>query len=326
LSDTSARVATGQGLDAIPAWQAAAAQYERPNLTAWSFGDLPECIDLSGDSGLPLKAYPSLVFEAGQIHLRLLPDREQALSDTAKAWPELAEHCLGRTIAWLRRDLKALKAIGLPLLQLGGYEAIKEPAWAHLRRHLFETDAYLPLRKDCFEATLHQATERSKGIVPQFTDQLRSLLEAREAVVLLLEQKKTAQAISYPGMRAHLEAIAPADLLDRYAYSDLPHLTRFLKAMIRRAQRARESIQRDIDKSKRVAPYEALLGEIEELAARAPAHLAERHTLAYRMLLEEFKVSIYAQELGTAQKASEKRLDERAAAIKHLLRQSSAPQ
>lgn len=318
LQSKSQKAAAGDGLEAIPAWQAAAAKYERENLAGWTFGDLPECIDLSGDSGLPLKAYPALVIEKSQIHLRLLPDRDQARQHSVTAWPELAEQSMGRDIAWIQRDLKELKKLGILLVQVGGYEAIKDPAWAHLRRHLFSTESLLPLSEANFKKTLAHADQASKGIVLKLIDHLRGVLEAREAVVLLLEQKKTTQAIIYPGMRAHLEAIAPADLLEHYEFDELPHIARYLKAMLRRSQRAKESIQRDIEKSLRVAPFEARLKELEALAARI-THPAARIThpaiKPYRLLLEEFRVSIYAQELGTVQKVSEKRLEQLADAI-----------
>jgi ATP-dependent helicase HrpA len=84
-----------------------------------------------------------------------------------------------------------------------------------------------------------------------------------------------------------------------------------------RAERAKDSIQRDIEKSKRVAPFEARSAALLKLA-KTPAQQSEVKT--YRILLEEFKVSVYAQELGTAQKASEKRLDNLAAAIERLLK------
>ena len=80
--------------------------------------------------------------------------------------------------------------------------------------------------------------------------------------------------------------------------------------MLQRAQRAKANIQRDIEKTKRVAPYEQRLEELRTLAVDDPQVIQP-----YHMLLEEFKVSVYAQELGTAQKVSEKRLDQLAESI-----------
>ena len=321
LRSKSQQASVGDGLDAIPAWQVAASKYERENLTAWNFGEPPESIDLSGESGLPLKAYPALLAEGGQIHLRLLPDRDQAMRHTTQAWPELAEQSMGRAIAWIRRDLKELKKLGILLVQLGGYEALKDPAWEHLRRHLFKTEIRLPLREANFQKTLQHANSASKGVVLKLVDHLKTVLETRGAVVLLLEKKKTSQAIVYPRMRAHLELIAAPNLLEHYEFEELPHVARYLKAMLWRAQRAKESIQRDIEKSQRVAPFESKLEELKALAKQTNPMLVK----PYLLLLEEFKVSIYAQELGTAQKVSEKRLEQLAESITTQLKRSTAP-
>ncbi|NBB78681.1 MAG: DUF3418 domain-containing protein, partial [Verrucomicrobia bacterium] len=309
LRQRTRQAAAGNGLHAVPAWQEAAARYEREQLQTWSFGDLPESIDLSGESGLPLHAYPALVSADRAVHLRLLPHRDAARHETARAWPDLAEQVMGREAAWVQRDLKALKSLGTALVQLGGYDAIKAPAWAQLRRHLFRCETQLPLRENNFNQTLQRAKEESRSIVRELVDNLRELLEARGAVLLLLEQKRTKQAITYPGMRAHLDSVAPPNLLTTYEFTDLPHLTRYLKGMQLRAQRARESIQRDIDKSQRIAPFENKLAQLEQLAAKIAPQSTFHRIKPYKMLLEEFKISIYAQELGTAQKVSEKRLD-----------------
>jgi ATP-dependent helicase HrpA len=317
LEEKSKKTRAGDGLESIPAWQRAAAQYERENLSEWNFGDMPERIDLSGESGLPLVAYPALVKESDEIHLRLLPEKRHAIEATNAAWPDLCEKAMSREIAWIQRDLKELKQLGTDLLPLGGYGAIEESAWQHIRRHLFACESILPLRENNFQKTLERANLKKRGIVQKLHEQLAALLSTRAEVALLLERKKTKQAISYPGMRAQLERIAPANILEKFEFTDLPHLTRFLKGMITRAQRARESIQRDMDKAKRIEPYETKLKNLEKFASRQKQLEAVK---PFVILLEEFKVSVFAQELGTAQKASEKRLDELANRIEESLR------
>jgi ATP-dependent helicase HrpA len=83
-----------------------------------------------------------------------------------------------------------------------------------------------------------------------------------------------------------------------------------------RAERAKDSLQRDIEKSKRVAPYEVRQTKLDQLAKSLEQHSQVK---AYHMLLEEFKVSVYAQELGTSQKVSEKRLDKLADELERTL-------
>ncbi len=317
LEITNKEVSRGNGLDAIPAWQAATARYERENLSSWNFGDLPAEIDLSGESGLPLKAFPALVLEGEQVHLRLLADPSTALLATQIGWPALGTIVMGRDIAWLRNDLKDLKQLGALLLPLGDFDTVKASAWSHLQSQLFRSDEYLPLKESRFKKVLTRADEERRGIVPKLQEQLRALLEARQDICLLLEQKKTSKALVYPGMRAQMERLAPANLLEHYSFTELPHLTRFLKAMRLRAERAKDSLQRDIEKSKRVAPYDARSAALVKLA-KTPAQ--QSAVKAYHMLLEEFKVSVYAQGLGTSQKVSEKRLDKLADELERELK------
>lgn len=310
-------VRSGDGIDGIPAWQRLAAKYERENLDDWNFGDLPEQIDLAGESGLPLTAYPSLVCEASKIHLRLSPDLDTAKQTTKLAYPRLCEIAMGRDIAWLQRDLKELKSIGADLLPLGGFAAIKEDAWGHIRRHLFHCGEPLPLNESRFRKTLEQADRQKAGIMIQLRDRLKKLLEARSQVAVLLEKKKTNQALSYPGMRAQMEKLAPSDLLLKFEYSELADITRFLNGMMVRARRAKESIPKDIEKSKRIAPFETKLEQLEKLAAQRKQRDAAK---PYFLLLEEFKISVFAQELGTRQKVSEKRLESKYSSIEAALR------
>jgi ATP-dependent helicase HrpA len=223
---------------------------------------------------------------------------------------------MGRDIAWLRNDLKDLKQIGALLLPLGDFDTVQASAWHHIQNHLFRAGEYLPLKESRFKKVLARADDERRGIVPKLKEQLCALLEARQDICLLLEQKKTSKALVYPGMRAQMERLAPANILEHYSFTELPHLTRFLKAMRLRAERAKDSLQRDIEKSKRVAPYEVRQTKLDQLAKSLEQHSQVK---AYHMLLEEFKVSVYAQELGTSQKVSEKRLDKLADELERTL-------
>ncbi len=302
-----------EGLNTIPAWRQAVARIERTHLKDWDFGDLPESIDLTNTAELPLKAFPGLVLDDDNtVHLRLLRDKASALAVTQQGFPALCEIAMSRDIAWLLRDLKAVKQLGTLLLPLGDPETVRKVAWQQMRRYLFRCNPLLPLRRTKFEKTLTRAKEESRTIVPEFLDRLRALLEARQQISLLLEQKRTSNAITYPGMRTQMESIAPPDLLERYTFEEIPDLARFLKAMYLRAERARKNVRRDMEKSKRVEPFEQKLLELKQ-SAQTPKQFEQiKH---YTMMLEEFKVSIFAQELGTAHKVSEKRLEQLALEI-----------
>ena len=152
---------------------------------------------------------------------------------------------MARELAWLQRDLKDLQKLGTLLLPLGSMDGLKAAAWQLLRRYLFRSESQLP-RQAHFEKVLYRADQERRGIITKFriscggcssmpANRTAAGEEANQSGDLLL------------GMRAQMETLAPRDLLERYEFSDLPHLTRFLKAFCC-AERAKSHIQSDIEK------------------------------------------------------------------------------
>ena len=85
----------------------------------------------------------------------------------------------------------------------------------------------------------------------------------------------------------------------------LSHYPRYLKAVEDRLRQLAQDPSRDRARMDRVTPWwQRYLGELE--AGREYDEALD----SYRWLLEEYRVSIFAQQLGTAEKVSEKRLEE----------------
>ena len=88
----------------------------------------------------------------------------------------------------------------------------------------------------------------------------------------------------------------------------LRQLPKYLKAASRRAVRVRDAVERDRMLHDQLVPYESALRELEFAGAGDPVPAPERERL--RWMLEEFRVSLFAQELRTLRPVSAKRLDE----------------
>ena len=108
-------------------------------------------------------------------------------------------------------------------------------------------------------------------------------------------------------MAVDLQRLLPRHFLLALPFPRLTHLCRYLKAILVRAERARSNSSRDASKAALVRPYqealEQLAGPLEEGDSAAAALVHE-----FRWMVEEFRVSVFAQELGTAQPVSPKRL------------------
>jgi ATP-dependent helicase HrpA len=105
-----------------------------------------------------------------------------------------------------------------------------------------------------------------------------------------------------------LESLLPRNFLATIPFGQLPQMPRYLKALSTRMERARLNPVKDRERARALAPY---LEKYKTLAAARPKSAEARQRLEdLRWMLEEYKVSLFAQELGTAFPISPKRLEE----------------
>ena len=139
-----------------------------------------------------------------------------------------------------------------------------------------------------------------EGVFKQFGGELPALthqLGERTRQILDLRLKLLASPQRYAGFEKDVERLVPGDFLARTPCAQLPHLLRYLRAVQIRAERAILNPAKDAEKAKQLVPF-------SQWESRVPAPQRE----AFRWMLEEFRVSLFAQELGTAQPASAQRL------------------
>ena len=282
------------------AWSAAVARWERYDLTGWTFEDPPPSLEVTSVSGTPFMAYPGLTCDEGAVHLKLFHQQADALHASRDGWVGLAERALQKELAWLKRDLHSMTEEQKLYATRGSREEFLETAYGNLRRHLLNPppDGW-PLRKVCFEASLKRTRDTLPEVMRHFAMRVSEILNLRQQLQVL--QKP------YPGMAADVEALLPPRFLSILSHARLERVPRYLMAMKVRSERAATNPDKDREKSERIHPYLQALAHwhgagLQRLPAR---HLYEQ----IYWLIQEFKVSIFAQELGTAEPVSAKRLD-----------------
>jgi ATP-dependent helicase HrpA len=282
------------------AWRAARAKWETTEQTAWTWNDWPERVRVSEQAGAPVYAFPGLkVGEAG-VARRLFKTPEEATAATRAGVAALLERQLGNDLGWLERDLRALRDVGALAATLAPVDALRGDAFESIRRWVTERRVE-PLTSGAFAAVFERAKADLRGIVPRFVDLLREILAARQDLLVLPNP--------YPGLDQDLAALLPPNFLRTTPYAQLAHLPRYLKAMKLRSERAKQNPIKDAERAAQLAPYAAAAAKL--LAARPLKEGAE----AFRWLVEEFRVSLFAQELGTAEPVSAVKLDRSLAAL-----------
>jgi len=293
------------------AWQEARTKWEKGDQTSWTFGDIPVQVLVTEQAGVPVWAFPGIKEGVAGVALRLFKTSGEALETTRQGVAALLELQLRHDLGWLEKDLKALHSLGtlaatlvaMPELQQQAYEMLDRWACDPDRMVRFDTvtvsEAAKPyLRETRFAAALVSAKDDLRGIVPRLVDTLTE--------ILTLRQHLQVHATPYAELADDLASLVPTDFLRRVPYRQLGHLARYLRAMKVRADRWRQNQVKDADRAQQLAPY---LKAGRELAdADAGGRL--------RWLVEEYRVSVFAQELGTAEPVSAKKLDRMIAELK----------
>jgi len=283
-----------------PAWRAARARWETPPHVTWKFGELPARITVAEQNGVTVHAFPALLAEPGGVARRLCRTPEEAAALTAAALRALLERHLAADLMWTQRDLRALRELGPLAARLAPVAELSEHAFASIREWVLARPV-TPLSAPAFDAALARAKEDLRGLVPRLFDLLRELLGLRLELEVLPDPPA--------GQAEWLAALLPPDFLRVIPYARLAHVPRYLRAALVRAQRARRQPARDAERLARLDP---LLRAWRRAAAAAPDPAAPA---ALRWQLEELRVSLFAQELGTAEPVSEVKLERALAAL-----------
>ncbi len=287
----------------LEAWKKAAAEWERRGLTQWEFGDLPERIEVAQVGGVPIYGYPGLERETDgrAVSLRLYKKREDAETSARDGLACLCELHLGDETAWLQRELKSLNQCKELYQSMATPQEMRERAYAHLEHYLFYCARPLPLREAAFNELLERARRSVRGLSERFLSLVEALLTQRQALRL--------SGSRFAAMSDELDRLLPGDFLLHTPFEQLPHLQRYLKALQLRAERAQLAPGKEQQRASLVEPYQR---ELDALRCADESSLERRALIEeYRWMLEEYRVSVFAQELGTAHPISPKRLDKK---------------
>ncbi len=323
VDERNRAVATGRDLDVVratmetrgvqsDAWARTAERFEKRSLSAWSFGDLEDSIVVEEIGGAPLLGFPGLSLRDGQVDMQLFRKRSEAELAAPAAITRLAELEQTREVVWLAKELRVLARLqpgNIGKVRAGGFDALSalggklgapsptgfavdllpETAQRHIIDHLFRMEPAFPLHEARYRAMLESGRRELPLLTHRLVDLTKQILELRHAIGTSSKR--------YREIERDVERLVPSDFLERTPHSQLHHLLRYLRAVQIRAERADVNPAKDAEKAGLLAPFASWI-------TRVPGEKQNE----FRWMLEEFRVSIFAQELGTAHPVSVQRL------------------
>ncbi len=301
-------------------WKAACAKWERDTISAWDFDDLPEKIILQ-DEGMPRFAYPGLVaqkeflLENDSVSLRLFTTFQEAKKKTQRGLLLLYALQYKKEINKLKKDWDLPPSLRNLYQSFGDRRKFNEILFCRILQGIFPVHEGLIPQKAQFLHHLENVRGKLAKTGWQIVEEIQELLKDRQATldgILRFSHlaKNTPSLLHlFKELKNEVSKLLPPDFLLHYDTDRLRQIPRYLKAIRIRIERAYTSPQKDKTKAQPLAIHQTRLKEACNNHEPSPQKAAEIEE--YRWMLEEYKISLFAPEVGTAYRISSKKLEQK---------------
>ena len=270
--------------------------------TQWSFGQLPELMELKKGQH-QLIGFPALIDQGDAVTIEVFDEPEVAAAKHRLGLRRLCALQIKDALKYLEKNIPDLQKMAVAYMPLGTQEELRAQIIDVAMERAFLQE---PLPQD--EAQFKQRVQDGRGRLTLIANEV-----ARLAGVILTEyaaaQRKIKDTKNAPEATQdagkQLQTLIPKDFIAQAPWAQLQHYARYLKAITVRLDKYRTDPARDAAKCKELQPLEQRYWRlVTERKGQQDARMQE-----YRWMLQELRVSFFAQELRTPYPVSSKRLD-----------------
>ncbi|PVE42514.1 ATP-dependent RNA helicase HrpA [Limnohabitans planktonicus] len=278
--------------------------------TAWTFGELPELMEIS-KGGQTLIGFPALVDVQDAVTIEVFDEPDVAASKNRAGLRRLFALQIKDALKYLEKNIPDLQKMAVAYMPLGTADELKTQIIDVALDRAFLQG---PLPND--EITFKRRIEEGRGRLTLIANEV-----ARLAGSILLEfgaaTRKIKDTKNAPDATAdctqQLQRLMPKNFMSATPWPQLQHYARYLKAITLRLDKYRADPARDAQRLTELKPQEQRYWRL--VAERKGAQ--DARMLEFRWLLEELRVSFFAQELRTPQPVSIKRLEKAWGQLNH---------
>ncbi|SOZ16902.1 ATP-dependent helicase [Cupriavidus taiwanensis] len=296
--------APGQAPEQAPALAAAEpGKYE--GLTGWSFGELPELLEIRKGSQT-LFGYPALVDRGTHCDVEVFDDPQEAARIHHLGLRRLFALQLREQVKFIEKNIPGLQQMAMQYMTLGTQEMLREQI------------VMLALERACMQAPLPRNEAEFSARKDEGRTRLSLLAQeiARLAGAILAEYaglpRKLLQAKPFPGAHADMEAqlgrLMGKRFIDETPYTQLVHFPRYLKGIAMRVDKLKGDPARDSQRMQEMAPLVQQWQRAEKQLRTQGRGGEDARLEEFRWMLEELRIALFAQELRTPVPMSVKRL------------------
>jgi ATP-dependent helicase HrpA len=270
--------------------------------TAWTFGTLPELLELR-KGGQVLVGFPAIVDKLTHVELEVFDEPELAQARHRAGLVRLLALQLKEPLKHLEKNLPEFQRSAALFMPLGTADELREQMLGLALERAFLADPW-PTDAVSFRQRLDDGRPRLVLVAQEVARLAGTVLVDWSAAQRKLKDSRPPKDVA-DDIAAQLQRLVPRRFLREMPWAVLQHVPRYLQAVTMRLDKLRGDPARDAQRLAELRPLEQRwLRRVAALKGAPHARLDD-----YRWMLEELRVSLFAQELRTPQPVSAKRLD-----------------
>ena len=292
-------------------------KWERTDITTWDFEKLPDKIPVKNTNNKLLGfVYPCLYLEKqGSISIKLISDQAESRRLHREGLLELYSRQFPKQFKLLKKECSFPSSLWALYEGFGSRQQLNNDLYHFVLQAIF-IGKYIkwPEKNEYFQLIDTLKNEglfnRARGLINlalQLLKERRSTLDQIGKIEAMIRNR--ARSIMDIGIfRVELSAIVPFDFLRKFNEQQLSSAIRYCRALQIRIERAYVSPEKDKIKTELLAPH---VEKIKKLKPDNPSPTCLELLQEYGSMLEEYKISLFAQEMKTLYPVSPKRLKEK---------------
>jgi len=279
---------------------------EQSGLHIWSFADLPQCYEQK-QRGFSVKAFPAIVDEKEAVGIKLFETEFEQAVAMQQGLRRLLLLNVPSPIKYLHEKLPNKAKLGLYFTPFGRVLDLIDDCIACAVDKLIADFGGFVWDEAGFEKLRDFVRENLNEVTVDIAQKVEQILSLNHALNQRLKGKMDfTMAFAFSDIKAQLSGLIYPGFVQKSGYDRLPDLQRYLQAIDKRIDKLAQDVNRDRAAMLRV---EQVQQAYQQLLAKQPKSKPISDEVAeIRYMIEELRVSLFAQQLGTKYQVSDKRI------------------
>ena len=281
--------------------------FSQLGITQWDFGDLPESHHFTR-GGIELRGFPALVDQGDSVDLVLFENSDRAVRQSREGIIRLLQLALPDKVRYLRKELLRGNQWTLfcAALNIKHEQLLMDLVYAAFDTVFLPGDS-LPRNAQMFQTCIDKGAPQLLSVAQDYQTQLSNIAPLYQQIASQLKGRVSpAFLFAFSDIKSQLSCLFELGFLKHTPYRQLRHYPRYLKAILARQEKLAGGFQRDKIQMADYADHWGLIQDI--LGGEHKVSRWNAEFIKYRWMMEELRVSIFAQPLGTDQPVSLKRM------------------